>query len=212
MKDNVFSRATDGSNDAGLEKMKPLTVWIDGVNTSRLVTQFIDMCWTIGSSGDTAKSIFNKIGKVLRKCEITLCNCVGFSVDNTSTNMGIRNSIKSRALEKNDNCCFIGCPIHIHYNTAYGSSTFTKVSGVDAEDFRVNLYHFFDISFKRKSVLMEYTQFCNQEFRKILEHLNVRWQSLELAVDHLLKQYASLKSYFLSEKAPTTGGESDSKD
>ena len=42
-----------------------------------------------------------------------------------------------------------------------------------------------------------------------LKHLNVCWLSLELAVDRSLKQYASFKSFFLSEEAPTTSGNSD---
>ena len=44
-----------------------------------------------------------------------------------------------------------------------------------------------------------------------LKHLNVCWLSLELAVDRSLKQYASLKSFFLSEEAgiTTTSGNSD---
>ena len=62
---------------------------------------------------------------------------------------------------------------------------------------------------KEKNVLMEYTQFCNQEYGKILKHLNVRWLSLELVVERLLKQYASLKSYFLSEETPTASGKFD---
>ena len=101
MKANVFSLATDGSNDTGLEKMNPLTVRIYDVNTSKVVTQFIDMCCTTRPSG-TAESIFNKIDKVLQKFEIPWCNCVGFSLVNTRTNMGIRNLIKSRVLRKNN--------------------------------------------------------------------------------------------------------------
>ena len=101
MKANVFSLATDGSNDTGLEKMNPLTVRIYDVNTRKVVTQFIDMCCITGPSG-TAESIFNKIDKVLQKFEIPWCNCVGFSLVNTSTNMGIRNLIKSRVLRKNN--------------------------------------------------------------------------------------------------------------
>ena len=86
---------------------------------------------------------------------------------------------------------------------------FTKVSGFDVEDFCIDLYFFFGEGSKRKNVLMEYTQFCNQEYGKILKHLNVRWLSLELVAERLLKQYASLKSYFLSEEAPTASGKFD---
>ena len=88
MKDNMFCLATDGSNDIGSQKMNPLTVRIYDVNTSRVVTQFTDMCSTTGPSGGTAESIFNKIDKVLQKFEIPWCNCVGFSLNINSTKHG----------------------------------------------------------------------------------------------------------------------------
>ena len=51
---------------------------------------------------------------------------------------------------------------------------------------------------------------CLDGINTILEcRLNVRWLSLELPVDRSLKQYASLKSYFLSDEAPATVGISD---
>ena len=62
--------------------------------TSRVVTQFIDICCTTGP--------------VLQKLEIPWSNCVQFSFDDTGTNMGIRNSIKSRVLERKNNCYFFG--------------------------------------------------------------------------------------------------------
>ena len=113
-------------------------------------------------------------------------------------------------MKKNNNWYFLGCPCHTIHDTAHArSSVFTKVSGFDVEDFCIDLYFFFGEGSKRKNVLMEYTQFCNQEYGKILKHLNVRWLSLELVVERLLKQYASLKSYFLSEEAPTASGKFD---
>ena len=75
--------------------------------TSRVVTQFIDICCTTGPGGPV-KLIFNKINKILQKLEIPWSNCVQFSFDGTGTNMGIRNSIKSRVLERKNNCYFFG--------------------------------------------------------------------------------------------------------
>ena len=65
------------------------------------------------------------------------------------------------------------------------------------------------IKASQKNVSWWNTQFCNQNYRKILKYLNVRWLSLEFTVDYLLKQYPSLKLYFLSEEVPTTGGKSE---
>ncbi|PIK34419.1 hypothetical protein BSL78_28755 [Apostichopus japonicus] len=47
--------------------------------------------------------------------------------------------------------------------------------------------------------LLEYFEFCDQEYQSILKHLSVRWLSLECCVSRILKKYPSLKSYFLSE-------------
>ena len=44
-------------------------------------------------------------------------NCVGVSVDNTSVNLGKRNSILTRVLVKNPTIYFMGCPCHIVHNT-----------------------------------------------------------------------------------------------
>ncbi len=63
----------------------------------------------------------------------------------------------------------------------------------------VDVYFWFDYSTKRKSIPAEYTEFCNQEYRKILKHVSTRWLSLEKTITRVLKQYASLKSYFISE-------------
>ena len=63
----------------------------------------------------------------------------------------------------------------------------------------VDVYYWFHYSTKRKSVLAEYTEYCDQEYRKILNHVSTRWLSLEKAITRVLKQYVSLKFYFLSE-------------
>jgi len=70
---------------------------------------------------------------------------------------------------------------------------------IDVEEFVVDLYYWFDKSTKRKNELRSYCVFCDQEYRSILKHVSTRWLSLEIAVDRSLRQFPSLKSYFLSE-------------
>ena len=67
------------------------------------------------------------------------------------------------------------------------------------------MFYYFD----RKCALKTYYEFCDQEYRQILKHINVRWLSLERAVERILKQHAGLQSYFLSEDAPATGSNSE---
>ena len=63
-----------------------------------------------------------------------------------------------------------------------------------------NSHLLFSKSTKRKGVLVEYMEFCGQEYGKILKHSSTRWLSLERCVDRTIKNYAGLKSYFLSEE------------
>ena len=66
--------------------------------------------------------------QVLQANGIPWSNCVGTSVDNTSVNMGVRNSIRSRALAQNSAIYFMGCPCHIVHNTCMkASEEFSKV-------------------------------------------------------------------------------------
>ena len=58
-------------------------------------------------------------------------NCVGTAVDNTSVNLGRRNSIMTRVLQQNPNVYFMGCPCHIVHNTAMkAAESFTQVNQV----------------------------------------------------------------------------------
>ena len=60
----------------------------------------------------------------------------------------------------------------------------------------IDTYYYFDKSTKS---LADYSVFCDVEVRKLLKHVSTRWLSLEAAVSRVLRQYPSLRSYFLSE-------------
>ena len=93
-----------------------------------------------------------------------------------------------------------GCPCHIIQNTAHkGSAGFTCNTKLDVEDFCVDIFYYFDKSTKRKNALQVYVEFCDQEYRDILKHTNVRCLSLERAVGRILLQHSSLRGYILSE-------------
>ena len=136
MSSRPFAIAIDGSNDNSLEKMNPLTVRFFNERSSRVTTQFLDMCLTtgknivlrlalhitIGINSGTAQSIFEKIDEVFTSNALPWTHCVGVGVDNTSVNLGIRNSIRTRVLEKNPAVYIMGCPCHIVHNTALKAS------------------------------------------------------------------------------------------
>ena len=82
-----------------------------------------------GQQSATAESIFTKMDNVMRDNHIPWTNCVGSAVDNTSVNLGRRNSIMTRVLQKNPKVYFMGCPCHIVHNTAMkAAESFTQVS------------------------------------------------------------------------------------
>ena len=115
MRNGPFSVAIDGSSDTGVEKMNPLTIRIFDVTEGVVSTQFLDMCT---SSSTTAEGIFTTMQNVLTKHDISWAKCVGIGLDNTSVNMGCRNSIKTRILQQNSAIYVMGCPCHIVHNMA----------------------------------------------------------------------------------------------
>ena len=120
------SVAVDGSSDNGVEEMNPLTVRVIDAQIGIVHTQFLDMFM---SSLSTAEGIFSKMQDALSKHEITWRNCVRIAVDNTSWNIGCRNSIKTQIQEANPAIYIMGCPCHIVHNTAgKASDAFEAVS------------------------------------------------------------------------------------
>ena len=194
-----YSLLTDGSNDVGLDKMNPVTVRIFDIGLGEVESRFLDMCATKGTDSATAAAIFNKVDGVVTSHNIPWSNCVGFGVDNTSLNVGIRNSIYSRVILKNPACYFMGCPCHLIRNVACkASSAFSNVSGFDVEDMCVDVYYYFDKSTKRKSSLVEFAEFCDVKYRQVMKQVSTRWLSLEITVKRSLQMCPALKSYFLS--------------
>ena len=200
-KTHPFTVGTDGSNDTGIEKMNPVTIKLFDTKRSKTITNhFFDMCLTSGEDGAKAFAIFDAIDKCFTKDEMPWSNCVCLSVDNTNAMIGVNNSVASRFLGKNEDIFVGGCPCHLcHIAASSANDAFSKDLGIDIEDVCVNAFYWFDKSAKRKGKLHEYFAFCNQEYLAVLKHLSVHWLSLERCLNHILKKFPSLKSYFLSE-------------
>ena len=73
------------------------------------------------------------------------------------------------------------------------------MSGIDVEECCVDHYYWFDKSTKRKGQLEQYSTFCDTAYRGFIKHLNVRWLSLQKAVERMLQMFAASASYFRSE-------------
>ena len=189
MKVESFSLSVDASSDTGLSKMNPLTVTVRIHDaTSKVVLQkFFDLCLTTGVTALTAASIFDKINATLQY-DISWNNCTTFGVDNTNTNIGAKNSIKSRVTEINPSVYFVGCPCHIIHNAAQkAAEAFGDVSQFDIEECCIDHFYWFDKSTKRKGQLEEYSSFCDTMYRGFIKHINVQWLTLHKAVERILQ-------------------------
>lgn len=113
MKIHPYSLSIDGSNDTGLEKMNPVTVRIYDINQNCIVTRFLDMCTTTLSTADALYSTLNGRLVELLHCTDPWVMCTSFGVDNTSVNIGIHKSLKTRVQLNNSSVYFNGCPCHI---------------------------------------------------------------------------------------------------
>lgn len=173
--------------------MNPMTVHIfDG---DKVKHKFLDMC-TSGQGAGTAEVIFGKMDAVLSQYVTPWKNCVCLSVDNTSVNIGVRNSLRSRIREKNIQAYVLGCPCHIlHSTSSKAAATLSATTGFDIENLAVDVSYWFDKSTKRKAGLEE---FCDTEYKEVVSHVSTRWLSLEQAITRILELYVSLTSYFQS--------------
>jgi len=179
--------------------MNPLTVRVYDVNRQVVSQKFLDLCLTTGVDASKPKEIFEVIDNTLERYEIPWDHCVAFGVDNTNSNIGAKNSIKSRVTSKP--IYFVGCPCHIIHNAAQKSAeAFRDVSGIDVEECCVDHYYWFDKSTKRKGNLDQYSTFCDTAYRRFIKHINVRWLSLQNAVERILQMFAASNSYFRSEE------------
>ena len=81
-----------------------------------------------------SESIFSKMDETLQNHGVSWLNCVGVEVDITSVNLGRRNSIMTRVLQKHPAAFFMGCPCHIIYNMALKASEKFAQVGLPSDD------------------------------------------------------------------------------
>ena len=106
----------------------------------------------------------NLIALINSRFELSWKNVTGLGVDNTNSNISAHNSLKQKGLLKNKYIFLSGCPCHILHNAASkASTTFSEIAKFDVDDHSGDLYFWFDKSSKRKSGLLEYYEFCDQE-------------------------------------------------
>ena len=126
-----------------------------------------------------------------------MCTSTSVGVDNTSINIGARDSLKT-SLELQSCHTFNGCPCHILHNAVQKQVRVSqRVVGLML---RNSLYRLiYTTGLINQLNERTYCTFCNQEYRAIVKNISTHWLSLEIAVQRSLKQLPSLTSYLKSE-------------
>ena len=168
--------------------MNHIAVRIFDINRSKTVFEhFYRMCLTEGENAGEAYNIFEKIDSIFQSGGIPWQNCASLSVDNTNAMVGKRNSVGSRILEKNP--VFIGgYPCHLaHIAASNANNAFSKYIGLKFEDVCVDCYYWFDESTQRKGKLLEYFDFCDQEYQAVFCALTVIRKMCSTSLDKISK-------------------------
>lgn len=95
---------------------------------------------------------------------------------------------------------FNGCLCHLIHNAAQkAGEAFNDVCNFEVEELAMDMYYWFDKSTKWKNGLLSCCTFCDQEYRATVRHETTCWLSLEIAIERILQQFASLASHFKSK-------------
>lgn len=198
---NYVTVYTDASNHTST-KLVPLMVryfnYSNGVQVKVLDFQAL--------LGETADIISSFVLKTLGDFNLE-SKVVGLCVDNTNTNFGgslrkgsknvnyiLQNSLKRSIVG-------VGCSAHIVNNAI---QTAVDSLPVCVESIVQKIYSYFHIYSVREASLVEFCDFVDVEFSKVLGYSRTRWLSMLPAIERVLKLYPALKSYFESQdRCPT---------
>lgn len=191
-RENPFSILCDEGSDTDRHNFAILVrMWDDKLR--KPVTRFLDM--PICNAGDAA-SLFELLDSVLERQAIPWCNVVGFESDTANVMIGKHNSVLSRVKTKQPRVFSQGCVCHLANLCLLQG---IKCLPIDIDDFFVDLFYYFDKSFKRKEKLCEFQDFTGTQQLKVLKHCKTRWLSLERSVKRVLQQWIALHAYFDKE-------------
>ena len=164
------------------------------------------MCVTTGANSGKAENLFPAIDSAVKNDDINWDNQVSIGLDNTNSNMGNRNSIKSRILEKARICGWLKLPF-IPPSSSFWRTSLSGDSGLWHGDHQIDMYYFFKNSTWRKGTLLECLEFMVQEWDNMSRFVKIRWLSLETCCNKEFKNFPSLKPIFLSRTDNSLGND-----
>ena len=140
MREEPFSLLNDGSSDTGLKNMNAVAVNIFDVNQSKKVECKFYMCGTTGEHSSKAENIISAIDSTMMNDSVAWNNLGSIGFDNTNSNMGIRNSIKWKTLQKSSGVSVAGCSCYLaHLAAGAGGQAYQGVTDFDIEDHQIDI-------------------------------------------------------------------------
>lgn len=186
-----FSISTDASNKGNI-KTFPIVI--------RYFTKEKGVCTKLlsfyNSDSEMSIDIANSIKSKLEDRKLSLINVTSLSADNANVNFGSRKSVFVEFKKSNPNILGIGCLCHV-LNNAFKNGL--KLLKFDLEYIIIKTFNEFSSSTKNTASLKEMFEFCELEWSEMLRHVSTRWLTLTPAVERFLKNYPTIKAYFLSE-------------
>lgn len=196
----VFSLATDGSNDRGYEnQIYPIVLRYYDKPAGRVLTRLISLKACEGNS--TGENIFNLLDAEVRKTS-EWRKCVAFCSDNANVMMGMNKGVAGFISRENPDLFITGCTCHLCHLAA--SKAASELKHASIEELLVDIYFYVDKSSKRSKMLLQFQEQCGVETLKILKHTSTRWLSLANSIERLLKIWEPLVLFFKQECSMTT--------
>lgn len=193
------SLSIDTSNHGDMKLLPILIRYFNPLDKEKSVN--VKLLEFLNVPGETSLIICTEILKMIEKYKLEN-KIVAMSADNANCNFGGLKRKKGdnvhTILQSNldKSLLGIGCVAHIVHNSAHSAMNSIPI---DIEGFVSKIFSYFHIYTVRVERLKDFSEFVGQEYSKILGHLAVRWLSLMPAVERILKMYAPLRSFFLSE-------------
>ena len=150
----------------------------------------------------TAVNLFEALKESVTKNGLSFDNVVSFVSDTTNVMKGARSGVQKLIKNAIPTLYDVGCICHLADLTVKAG---LKALPVNIDQLFIDIFYYFHHSSKRKQQFVDlWRSLFSTEPEVILKHCPTRWLSLLKCVDHYLRQYDGLKSFFLScEEAET---------
>ena len=167
---------------------KKLVTFCKIVNNNQLKIEF---CANIEVMNGTAETIYNAITEWLASVGVNIEKVSGFGSDGAAVMTGRRTGVGVRLQQINPRIIHIWCAAHrvalVSYWAAKGVPYLQKV-----QEILVNIFNFYEYSAPRYNKIREIKSALNEKVKKFKKPTQVRWLSLQHAIDAVHSSWSAL--------------------